>query len=181
MDNAAAETPATRHRLRLAFLAFLVTFAASRLLVFLIMARRLPDLYVHVGGTHVHHLNFGIFVLAATGAWLAFGEPAERARTRAAVLYAIGLALTFDEFGMWLHLGGSYWQRASFDAVVVLAALLGLGAYAPPLRAWHARQFTTAAVALVVAAVFFLMLVESFRFGARIEQRLQPLETQAPG
>jgi hypothetical protein len=30
------------------------------------------------------------------------------------------MALTFDEFGMWLHLGGSYWQRASFDAVIVL-------------------------------------------------------------
>jgi hypothetical protein len=37
-----------------------------------------------------------------------------------AVIYGIGMALTFDEFGMWLHLGGSYWQRASFDAVVVL-------------------------------------------------------------
>jgi hypothetical protein len=34
------------------------------------------------------------------------------------------MALTFDEFGMWLHLGGSYWQRASIDASIVVAALL---------------------------------------------------------
>jgi hypothetical protein len=180
MKDTAAATTAIRHRLRLAFFAFLVTFAASRLLVFLIMAGRLPDLFVHIGGTHVHHLNFGIFLLAATGAWLAFSEPDERARTRATVLYGIGLALTFDEFGMWLHLGGGYWQRASFDAVVVLAALLGLGAYAPPLRAWHARQFTTAMVAMLVAAAFYVMLLESFRFGARIELRLSPLEGLGP-
>jgi hypothetical protein len=179
MKSAAVATT-TRHRLRLAFFAFLATFAASRLLVFLIMARRLPDLFVHVGGTHVHHLNFGIFLLAAVGAWLVFGEPDERGRTRATVLYAIGLALTFDEFGMWLHLGGGYWQRASFDAVVVLAALLGLGGYAPPLRAWHARQFTTAAVTVLIAAAFYFMLLESFRFGANIELRLTPMETLAP-
>jgi hypothetical protein len=35
------------------------------------------------------------------------------------------MALTFDEFGMWLHLGGSYWQRASFDAVVCYQVFLG--------------------------------------------------------
>jgi len=178
---AAQAQASTRHRMRLALFAFLVTFVASRVLVFLIMARRLPDLFMHVGGTHVHHLNYGIFLLAAVGAWLVFGEPDERGRTRATVLYAIGLALTFDEFGMWLHLGGGYWQRASFDAVVVLAALLGLGGYAPPLRAWRVKQVSTAMAALLVAAVFYLMLLESFRFGARIELRLAPMESIAPG
>jgi len=33
------------------------------------------------------------------------------------LLYGLAMGLTFDEFGMWLNLGGSYWQRASFDAV----------------------------------------------------------------
>jgi len=41
--------------------------------------------------------------------------------TLAALVYGVGLALTFDEFGMWVHLGGPYWQRASFDAVVLIA------------------------------------------------------------
>src|SRR5439155_4161657 len=57
-----------------------------------------------------------------------------RRRAGAAVAYGVGLALTFDEFGLWLHLGGSSWQRASYDAVVTLAALLGLIAVAPALR-----------------------------------------------
>ena len=52
-------------------------------------------------------------------------------------MYGVGLALTFDEFGLWFHLGGSYWQRASFDVVVVIAGLLGLVMVAP---AWkHLR------------------------------------------
>jgi hypothetical protein len=181
MQLAVPAQASTRHRMRLALFAFLVTFAASRVLVFLIMARRVPDFFLHVGGTHVHHLNYGILLLAAVGAYFAFSEPGERGRTRAIVLYAIGLALTFDEFGMWLHLGGGYWQRASFDAVVVLAALLGLGGYAPPLRAWRIKQVSTAVVAVLVAAVFYLMLLETFRFGARIELRLAPMESRAPG
>jgi hypothetical protein len=41
------------------------------------------------------------------------------------------MGLTFDEFWMWMRLGGSDWQRASLDAVGVLAALFGLMAYAP--------------------------------------------------
>ena len=48
----------TRHLARLVFLAFLVTFIASRVLVILIMTRRMPDLFLHMGGTHVHHLNY---------------------------------------------------------------------------------------------------------------------------
>ena len=51
---------------------------------------------------------------------------------------AIGLGLTFDEFGMWLHLGGLYWQRASFDAVTVISAMLALVAYGSTIRHWPA-------------------------------------------
>ena len=54
----------TRHLARLTFVAFLLTFIAARTLVILIMTRKVPDLYVHLGGTHVHHLNCGIFLLA---------------------------------------------------------------------------------------------------------------------
>ena len=81
-------------------------------------------MFLHVGGTHVHHLNYGIILLSAAGAFLIFARPAGRRLSAAAVFYGIGLALTFDEFGMWLHLGGPYWQRASFDAVIVISAVL---------------------------------------------------------
>ena len=110
----------SRHLARLVFVAFLLTFIVSRTLVILIMIRRVPDLFLHLGGTHVHHLNYGIFLLSTIAAVLLFGKVNDAQRAACAVVYGIGMALTFDEFGMWLHLGGSYWQRASFDAVVVL-------------------------------------------------------------
>ena len=113
----------TRHLARLTFVAFLFTFIASRTLVILIMARRMPDLFLHPGGTHVHHLNYGIFLLCAVAAVLLFARLNDKQRSVCALAYGIGMALTFDEFGMWLHLGGSYWQRASFDAVIVLVSV----------------------------------------------------------
>ena len=59
-----------RHRVRLVLFAFILTFMCSRIVTFLIMARRIPDLYLHLGGTHVHHLNYGIFLLSGVGAYL---------------------------------------------------------------------------------------------------------------
>ena len=171
---------AGRHRARLVLLTFLLTFIAARVVTFLIMAHRIPDLYLHLGGTHVHHLNYGIFLLAAVGAYLLFARLSERGTTVAGLGYGIGLALTFDEFGMWLHLGGDYWQRASFDAISVLAALLGLIAFAPPIRSWRPRQFTTALFTAGAVLIFYLLLVESFRFAAQVEPRLEQLDRDAP-
>src|ERR1700755_748169 len=114
-----------RHLARLTFVAFLLTFIGSRLLVILIMSRRMPDLFLHMGGTHVHHLNYGIFLLSAVAGLLLFADLGERQKGVCALAYGLSMALTFDEFGMWLHLGGSYWQRASFDAVIVLLSLFG--------------------------------------------------------
>ena len=82
----------------------------------------------------MHHLNYGIFLLAAVAAYLLFARPAGRAARVAAWAYGIAIGLTFDEFGMWLHLGGSYWQRASVDAVIVVAGVLGVVAFAPSLE-----------------------------------------------
>src|SRR5437899_6633423 len=67
-----------RHLARITFVAFLFTFIASRTLVILIMARRVPDLFLHLGGTHVHHLNYGIFLLSAVA--LAFLPRLQRIR-----------------------------------------------------------------------------------------------------
>jgi hypothetical protein len=165
---------------RLVLLTFVLTFITSRITVFLIMARRIPDFYVHLGGTHVHHLNYGIFLLSAVGAYLLFAPLSPRRLSGAAVCYGIGLALTFDEFGMWLHLSDAYWQRASFDAVIVLTALLGLLAFAPPLRSWRSRHFATLALTLTVFLVFSLLLVESFQFATSLESRLERLDSNAP-
>ena len=170
----------SRHLARLALVAFLFTFTAARTLVFLIVSRRIPDLYLHLGGTHVHHLNYGIFLLSGVGAYLLFARPGLRGLAVVAAVYGVGLALTFDEFGLWLHLGGSYWQRASFDAVVVIAALLLLVSVAPALGRFRPRHWLTGvglAAALVIFAVFF---VDSFKYADRLLLRIQIIEASQP-
>jgi hypothetical protein len=152
----------------------------ARIIVYLILARRIPDLYLYIGGTHVHHLNYGIFLLSGVGAYLLLGRPTPKTLHRMSLLYGIGLALTFDEFGMWLHLGGSYWQRASFDAVVVIAAFLTLLAVAPRVSAFRPHHWLTAAALAIVLLVFGVMLVDSFRYAQSILYRIQILEQSQP-
>jgi hypothetical protein len=151
----------TRHLARLVFVPFLLTFIASRTLVILIMMRRLPDLFLHLGGTHVHHLNYGIFLLSTIGAVLFFGKVNDAQRAACAVVYGIGMALTFDEFGMWLHLGGSYWQRASFDAIIVLLSIFGLIGFMPRWQHLRAHHFVTTAGLLVAVISFYVLLFKS--------------------
>lgn len=180
-SSVAFERDETRRLGRVVFFVFLVTFVVARITVFMIMERRIPDVYVHLGGTHVHHLNYGIFLLSGIGAYLLFRRPTGGAMSVAAALYGVGLALTFDEFGMWLHLGGSYWQRASFDGVTVVAALLGLVAFAPPVQRFRPAHWWTAAVATVLAVVFLVMLKDSLRFAEDAAgPRLQQLERGSP-
>ena len=166
---------------RWALAAFVVTFILARILVILIMSRRIPDLYLHLGGNHVHHLNYGIFMLSGVGAFLLFFRPRGHALSAAAAVYGVGLGLTFDEFGMWLHLGGSYWQRGSFDAVVVVAGLLGLFAVAPDLKKFRALHWQTAVGLTILTIVFGVLLVHSIRkAGAKIIPRLQQIEQSQP-
>ncbi len=171
-----------RRLARRTFLAFLLTFIAARTLVILIMARRIPDLFLHLGGTHVHHLNYGIFLLAAVAGVLLFTQLSERQRKFCALAYGAGLALTFDEFGMWLHLGGSYWQRASFDAVVVVLSVLGLLAFAPRWERIRAHHFAGAAFVLLVVAGFALLLLKSLTHAQeKYGPRLIEIEKSGPG
>jgi hypothetical protein len=171
-----------RHLGRITFTSFLFTFIAARMVVILIMTRRIPDLFLHLGGTHVHHLNYGIFLLSAVGGLLVFdSRPSAGLRKLCALLYGLGMALTFDEFGMWLHLGGSYWQRASFDAVVVLLSLFGIIAFAPTLARMRSHHWATGAVTVVVVAGFYGFLLESVKqFGNRLAPRLHDIEETGP-
>ena len=168
-----------RQLARLVLFVFLLTFVLARAVVFGIMARWLPDLFLHLGGTHVHHLNYGIFLLCGAGAWMLFAPPTGRRRSACAVFYAIGLALTFDEFGMWLHLGGGYWQRASFDAVTVIAAVLALIAYAPARGQWTRRHVIAAFLILIAVVVFGAMFTHSLH-KHDVGPRLHRLENAVP-
>ena len=166
---------------RVVLAAFLFTFALSRIVVLLIMSRALPDLYMHMGGTHVHHLNYGIFILSFIGAFSIFNQPRGKLLTTTAAIYGVGLGLTFDEFGMWVHLGGPYWQRVSFDAVVVIAAIFGLIAAAPRLAKFRPRHIWTAALMALVLTWFGVLLARSVnRMATHIESRTIRLEMSGP-
>ena len=166
---------------RVVLVSFVLVFVLARALVLLIMLRWIPSLYLHVHGTHVHHLNYGIFLLAIVGGVLLFARPKGRWLRLAACLYGVGLALTFDEFGMWIHLGGPYWQRASFDAVVVVAALIALIAFAPAIRAFRPRQWLIAGAIVLCVGLFAALLARSLRHAQeRISPILQQIESRAP-
>jgi hypothetical protein len=169
--------PGSDQLARRALFGFILTFIASRTMVLLIMAQRVPNLYFFMRGTHVHHLNYGIFLLAALGAYLLFGAPAGRAQRIAALVYGIAMALTFDEFGMWLHLGGSYWQRASIDAIIVVAAVLALIGFARSIRRFESRHLI-ASIAILVALIAFgaVLYDASVRIGRLEGPRLRELE-----
>ena len=172
-----------RHLARLVLTAFLITFTLLRIIIFQIMDHRVPDMFVYIKGTHVHHLNFGIFLLAALGAYLLFGPPKGRHSGWAAVLYGIGLALTFDEFGMWLHLAGGYWQRANFDAVTVVAGFLTLMAFGPEIKEFRGKHAFAIAILLLLGAVFFVLLLQTVhKYGGKVKPRQErPGLTQSQG
>jgi hypothetical protein len=162
---------------RRALFGFALTFIISRALVFLIMSRQIPNFFLFLQGTHVHRLNYGIFLLAAVGGYTLLRRPDGRPAEVAALVYGIALALTFDEFGMWLHLGGSYWQRTSVDAVIIVAALIGLIAFAPSLKRLEARHFRAFAILLLALVAFGAVVVlADGRLGDLVGPRLRELE-----
>lgn len=111
------------------FVAFLVSWGFIRTSAHLIRAQ-VPwwPGNVEVGGTHIHHLVWGILLLLISGyIGVAIG-PDSPWQQILAVLFGIGTGLALDEFALWLNLKDVYWQREgrrSIDAVIVAACLTG--------------------------------------------------------
>ena len=168
----------TAHKLaRRALFSFIVTFVLALICVFLIMSGQMPNFYFFLHGTHVHHLNYGIFLMSAVCGYSVFRRPTGRAAEITALLYGVAMGLTFDEFGMWLHLGGSYWQRASVDAVIVVAALFGLVAFAHSLKKFEARHFRAfIALAMVLAGFAVVLYTAGNQLGNVVGPELHNLE-----
>jgi hypothetical protein len=79
------------------------------------------------GGTHIHHLVWGILLLLVMGYLGLAVDPSSPWLELVAIAFGIGMGLTLDEFALWLNLQDVYWQekgRQSIDAVVVTTALL---------------------------------------------------------
>jgi hypothetical protein len=107
--------------------AFLLAVVGARLFSFV-----LPRVHWEPApGLHIHHYVYGIFILALAGYFaLLFKGP--RATGWIALLYGLGLGLTFDEFGMWFNppfVRGVRWNMngiAVVSIVLAIAALLSL-------------------------------------------------------
>jgi hypothetical protein len=107
---------------------FLVTFLATRAITRAIRTGRGPFRNAKLGGVHVHHQVYGIFLLLGAGTAEFTYRPATPWSDLLAVLFGMGAALTLDEFALWLHLEDVYWERegrSSVDAVLV-AMIVGV-------------------------------------------------------
>jgi hypothetical protein len=135
------------------------------------MARLMPNMYFFLKGTHVHHLNYGIFLLSAVAGFSVFRRPVGREADITALLYGVAMGLTFDEFGMWLHLGGSYWQRASVDAVIVVAGVFALIGFGSSIERFEKRH-CWACLFLLIALVGFGVAI--YAAGTRIGEIYGP-------
>jgi lysyl-tRNA synthetase class 2 len=84
---------------------------------------------VSVGGTHVHHLVWGICAMMIFGYIGVVHQPDSPWREIVTCLFAIGMGLTLDEFALWVELKDVYWEkegRKSIDAMIVAGCLAGV-------------------------------------------------------
>jgi hypothetical protein len=141
--------------------AFLVTFLMTRFVTRAIRAGRGPFRNTSVGGVHLHHEVYGIFLMLGVGAAEFTYRPGPPALHVLAALFGAGAALTLDEFALWLHLDDVYWSRegrSSVDAVLLALVaggclLLGANPFDADRAAGELPLAITVAVNLVLAVV----------------------------
>ena len=74
---------------------------------------------------------------------------------------------------------GSYWQRASFDAVIVVLSVFGLIAFMPRWQQTRSHHYITGGVLLVAVMSFYLLLFKSLKHANdKLMPRLINIEQQ---
>lgn len=145
-----------KRRLLLAAIGFFTTFAVARSTAYAVYRNTGPFHYVYVGGTHIHHLVWGILLLLVVGfCWLIEVGTGDKSSSLLAsrlmsLLYGVAAALTLDEFALWLNVEeGIYWTRRdliSLDAVLLFGVALLIGIWgrdflkAVGVELWHSRR-----------------------------------------
>jgi hypothetical protein len=166
------------------FVSFLVSFGFIRTSAHMIRARVSwwPG-NVDVGGTHIHHLVWGILLLLICGYVGVAIHPGDPWRDFIAVGFGIGTGLTLDEFALWLNLKDVYWSkqgRRSIDAVIIAAAVAGIVLVG--LRGWiDATTEVADAIQAVVGSIGLLGVIVALvnaakeKFGMAILSILVPV------
>jgi hypothetical protein len=140
---------------------YLVTFLVTRFITRAIRSGRGPFRNTSVGGVHLHHEVYGIFLVLGTGTAEFTYRPGPPWVYALAALFGSGAALTLDEFALWLHLDDVYWSRegrSSVDAVLialVVGGLLLVGAN--PFDADRAQGEPVVAATVAVNLIFALV------------------------
>ena len=83
-------------------------------------------------GLHIHHYVYGIFILTAAG-YLALIFRGRRATAWIALLYGLGVGLTFDEFGMWFNPPFVRGVRWNTNGLALAFVILGILTFLPIL------------------------------------------------
>ncbi len=112
--------------------AFVVTFLVTRFVTKAIRRGVGPFRDTTVGGVHVHHQVYGIFLMLGAGVAEFTYRPGPPWLEVLAALFGVGAALTLDEFALWLNLEDVYWTRKgrqSIDAAVLFGSLLLIGVH----------------------------------------------------
>ena len=122
--------------------AFLITLVALRIITAIIHFELFPHgpfrNLVTKSGLHIHHLFWGVLLLMVTG-FAALATRAPAWHLRIAVVFGVALAMTLDEFAMWLRLADVYWSPEGIESIkagAAAAAVLALFAFGQPF--WQA-------------------------------------------
>jgi hypothetical protein len=163
------------------FVAFLLSFGFIRTSAHLIRAQVSwwPG-NVNVGGTHIHHLVWGICLLLIFGYIGVAIAPGSPWHEIVAVVFGIGTGLTLDEFALWLNLSDVYWSekgRRSIDAVIIAASisgmvLVGFAAWIDVATEIEDAVFAVVGFFGVTAIVFALVNAAKEKFGMALASLL---------
>jgi small-conductance mechanosensitive channel len=168
-----------------ALLSILSLFVISRVMVVLIMMKWLPSsFFFNIGGAHIHHYVYGIFLIFALCTYLLFRQhmPVRKERLITALIYGAGMTLLFDEFVMWLTLDSSnYYNKISVDAIIMIIVLLIMTWLLPKLKkigvdTWKEYiMMWVIAVGIGLAAIFILADVYGY-----LKPFIDQLNNQSP-
>jgi hypothetical protein len=111
----------------LIFLTFLATFIVSRAYIYITNHDILESIfsvdYITIANVHIHHFIWGILLISISG-FISLISTNPHLLRRLAIVYGIGLGLTFDEFAIWLKLDSNYFSRLSYDSIITISLLL---------------------------------------------------------
>ena len=139
-----------RERLFLASIGYFTAALVVRAITIAIHNHIGPFHDVAMNGRHIHHLVWGIALLITVGyGWLiqvgcGISQSNVWGARSMCMAYGVGVALTLDEFALWLNLRDVYWEREgrqSFEAMGVFAALLCVGIFGHPFFHGVVREF----------------------------------------